>query len=34
MLQEDLLTAVRPIDELKTRNRVLEAKLLLAGAGV
>jgi hypothetical protein len=33
MLQENLQTAVRQIDELKARNRVLEAKLLLAGAG-
>jgi len=32
MLQEDLQNAVRTIDELKARNRVLEAKLLLVGA--
>jgi hypothetical protein len=33
MLQEELHNAVRQIDELKSRNRKLEEKLLLAGAG-
>jgi hypothetical protein len=31
-LQEDLQNALRQIDELKTRNRELEEKLLLVGA--
>jgi hypothetical protein len=33
MLQEELHTALQQIDELKSRNRRLEEKLLLAGAG-
>jgi hypothetical protein len=33
MLQEDLQNALRQIDELKARNRELEAKLLMAGSG-
>ena len=33
MLQEDLQNALWQIDELKSRNRELEAKWLLAGAG-
>ena len=33
MLQEDLQNALRQIDELKARNRELEAKLLMAGTG-
>jgi hypothetical protein len=33
MLQEDLQNALRQIDELKARNRELEAKLLMAGNG-
>ena len=33
MLQEDLQNALRQIDELKAKNRKLEEKLLLAGAG-
>ena len=33
LLQEDLQNALRQIDELKTRNRELEAKLLMAGTG-
>jgi hypothetical protein len=33
MLQEDLQNALRQIDELKTRNRELETKLLMAGSG-
>ena len=33
MLQEDLQSALRQIDELKARNRELEAKLLMAGTG-
>ena len=33
MLQEDLQSALRQIDELKARNRELEAKLLMAGIG-
>jgi hypothetical protein len=33
MLQEELHNALRQIDELKARNRKLEEKLLLAGAG-
>ena len=33
MLQEDLQNALLQIDELKARNRELEAKLLMAGTG-
>ena len=33
MIQEDLQNALRQIDELKARNRELEQKLILAGAG-
>jgi len=33
MLQEDLQNALRETDELKARNRELEAKLLMAGTG-
>ena len=33
MLQDDLHNALRHIDELKARNRMLEEKLLLAGTG-
>ena len=33
MLQEDLQNALRQIDELKARNRELEAKLLMARTG-
>jgi len=33
MLQEELQNALRQIDELKVRNRELEAKLLMAGTG-
>ena len=33
MLEEELHNALRQIDELKARNRKLEEKLLLAGAG-
>ena len=33
MLQEDLQNALRQIDELKARNRELEAKLLMVGTG-
>jgi hypothetical protein len=33
MIQEDLQNALRQIDELKARNRELEAKLLMAGTG-
>ena len=33
ILQEDLQNALRQIDELKARNRELEAKLLMAGTG-
>ena len=33
MLQEELQNALRQIDELKARNRELEAKLLVAGTG-
>ena len=33
MLQEDLQSALRQIDELKARNREREAKLLMAGTG-
>jgi len=33
MLQEDLQNALRQIDELKARNKELEAKLLMAGTG-
>jgi hypothetical protein len=33
MLQEELQNALRQIDELKARNRELEAKLLIAGTG-
>jgi predicted RNase H-like nuclease (RuvC/YqgF family) len=33
MLQEELHNALRQIDELKTRNRELEEKLLLEVAG-
>ena len=33
MQQEDLQNALRQIDELKARNRELEEKSLLAGAG-
>jgi hypothetical protein len=32
-LQEDLQNVLRQIDDLKTRNRELEEKLLLVGAG-
>jgi hypothetical protein len=32
MLKEELQIALRQIDELKARNRELEAKLLLVGA--
>ena len=31
MIQEELQNALRQIDELKARNRELEAKLLMAG---
>ena len=33
MLQEELQNALRQIDELKARNRELEAKLQMAGTG-
>jgi hypothetical protein len=33
LIQEDLQSALRQIDELKARNRDLEAKLLMAGTG-
>lgn len=33
MLQEELKNALRQIDELKARNKELEAKLLMAGTG-
>jgi len=33
MLHEDLQNALRQIDELKARNRELQAKLLMAGTG-
>jgi SMC interacting uncharacterized protein involved in chromosome segregation len=33
LLQEDLKSALQQIDELKARNRELEAKLLMAGTG-
>ena len=33
MLQEELQNAQRQIDEMKARNRELEDKLLMAGAG-
>ena len=33
MLQEELQNALRQSDELKARNRELEAKLLMAGTG-
>ena len=33
MLQEDLQNALRQIDELKARNRELEAKLQMARTG-
>jgi len=33
MLQEELQNALRQIDELKARNRELEAKLLMVGTG-
>ena len=33
MPQEDLQNALRQIDELKPRNRELEAKLILTGDG-
>jgi len=33
MLQEDMQNALRQINELKARDRELEAKLLPAGAG-
>ena len=33
MLQEDFQNALRQIDEMKAKNRELEEKLLLAGAG-
>jgi predicted RNase H-like nuclease (RuvC/YqgF family) len=33
MLQEELQNALRQIDELKARNRKLEAKLQMAGTG-
>jgi hypothetical protein len=33
MLQEELQNALRQTDELKSRNRKLEEKLQLAGAG-
>jgi len=33
MLQEELQNALRQIDELKARNRELEAKLHMVGTG-
>ena len=33
MLQQEMQNALRQIDELKARNRELEAKLLMAGTG-
>ena len=33
MLQEKLQNVLRKIDEMKVRNRDLEAKLLMAGTG-
>jgi len=33
MLQEEMQNALRQIDELKARNRELEAKLLMSGTG-
>jgi len=33
MLEEELQNALRQFDELKARNRELEAKLLMTGIG-